>query len=91
MPPAKLDALFRELEQVQTESDESLQEKLGVDNKLITSSGEERRTLGLGLALVARIIRNMNGQLRLKSEEGKGSRFVLQMNFGFQMKRPLNI
>ncbi|KAL8654255.1 MAG: hypothetical protein Q9226_003505 [Calogaya cf. arnoldii] len=81
MPPTKLDALFRELEQVQTESDESLQEKLGSDNKTTTSSGEERRTLGLGLALVARIIRNMNGQLRLKSEEGKGSRFVLQMNF----------
>ncbi|KAI4263111.1 MAG: hypothetical protein L6R42_001734 [Xanthoria sp. 1 TBL-2021] len=81
MPPTKLDALFRELEQVQTESDESLQEKLGTDNKTITSSGEGKRTLGLGLALVARIIRNMNGQLRLKSEEGKGSRFVLQMNF----------
>ncbi|KAL8887567.1 MAG: hypothetical protein Q9215_004883 [Flavoplaca cf. flavocitrina] len=81
MPPAKLDALFRELEQVQTESDESLQEKLGDDNKIIMSSGEEQRSLGLGLALVARIIRNMNGQLRLKSEEGKGSRFVLQMNF----------
>lgn len=81
MPPTKLDALFRELEQVQTESDESLQEKLGTDNKTITSSGEGKRTLGLGLALVARIIRNMDGQLRLKSEEGKGSRFVLQMNF----------
>ncbi|KAL8849834.1 MAG: hypothetical protein Q9221_005172 [Calogaya cf. arnoldii] len=81
MPPTKLDALFRELEQVQTESDESLQEKLATDNKTITSPGEEQRTLGLGLALVARIIRNMNGQLRLKSEEGKGSRFVLQMNF----------
>ncbi|KAL8767085.1 MAG: hypothetical protein Q9209_006312 [Squamulea sp. 1 TL-2023] len=82
MPPVKLDALFRELEQVQTESDEGLQEKLGTDNKTITASGDEHRTLGLGLALVARIIRNMNGQLRLKSEEGKGSRFVLQMNFG---------
>ncbi|KAL8991687.1 MAG: hypothetical protein Q9169_007746 [Polycauliona sp. 2 TL-2023] len=81
MPPAKLDALFRELEQVQSESDESLQEKLGPDTKSITSPDEEKRTLGLGLALVARIIRNMNGQLRLKSEEGKGSRFVLQMNF----------
>ncbi|KAL8728083.1 MAG: hypothetical protein Q9166_005608 [cf. Caloplaca sp. 2 TL-2023] len=82
MSPSKLDALFRELEQVQTESDESLQEKLGPDNKSLTSSGAEQRTLGLGLALVARIIRNMNGQLRLKSEEGKGSRFVLQMSFG---------
>ena len=37
--------------------------------------------LGLGLAVVARIIRNMNGQMRLKSEIGKGSRFVLQFPF----------
>lgn len=81
MSSSKLDGLFRELEQVQTESDESLAEKLGPDNKAIASPGEERN-LGLGLALVARIIRNMNGQLRLKSEEGKGSKFVLQMNFG---------
>lgn len=82
MSASKLDALFRELEQVQSESDESLQEKLGVDNKTIAAPQEERRTLGLGLALVARIIRNMNGQLRLKSEEGKGSRVVMQMSFG---------
>ncbi|KAL8808569.1 MAG: hypothetical protein Q9223_007247 [Gallowayella weberi] len=82
MSPSKLDGLFRELEQVQTESDESLEEKLGPDNRAITSPEEQKRNLGLGLALVARIIRNMNGQLRLKSEEGKGSRFVLQMSFG---------
>jgi hypothetical protein len=37
--------------------------------------------LGLGLAMVARIVRNMDGQLRLKSEEGKGSRFVIQLPF----------
>ncbi|KAL8939491.1 MAG: hypothetical protein Q9211_002722 [Gyalolechia sp. 1 TL-2023] len=82
MSASKLDALFRELEQVQTETDESLQEKLGVGTNAIDASQEEQRTLGLGLAIVARIIRNMNGQLRLKSEEGKGSRFVMQMSFG---------
>ena len=80
MPSKKLDALFRELEQVQSESDEGLQEKLASDTKTI-ESGNEERTLGLGLALVARIVRNMNGQLRLKSEEGKGSRFVMQFSF----------
>jgi hypothetical protein len=42
-----------------------------------SGKSEEGRTLGLGLAVVSRILRNMNGQLRLKSEEGKGSRFVL--------------
>ena len=80
MSSTKLDALFRELEQVQSESDEGLQEKLAPGTKAI-ESGDEERTLGLGLALVARIVRNMNGQLRLKSEEGKGSRFVMQFSF----------
>ena len=80
MSPDKLDALFRELEQVQTESDEGLEEKLAPDP--LSLPGEQPpRTLGLGLALVARIVRNMNGQLRLKSEEGKGSRFVIQLGF----------
>lgn len=80
MSPEKLDALFRELEQVQSEGEEGLQEKLAPTTNRI-EDGEGRRTLGLGLALVARIIRNMNGQLRLKSEEGKGSRFVMQFSF----------
>lgn len=83
MPPEKLDALFRELEQVQTEDDEGLEEKLAGGGKALEGSESGKRTLGLGLALVARIVRNMNGQLRLKSEQGKGSRFVIQ--FGFDL------
>ena len=84
MSTAKLDALFNDLEQVQTESDDGLQEKLAPDAKTIDEGhgAEDPKTvLGLGLALVARIVRNMNGQLRLKSEEGKGSRFVIQFSF----------
>ena len=81
MSAEKLDALFNDLEQVQTESDEGLQEKLAGDTKAIEGRGDTKRILGLGLALVARIVRNMNGQLRLKSEEGKGSRFVIQLGF----------
>ena len=81
MSAEKLDALFNDLEQVQTESDEGLHEKLIGTNKAIEGKGNPKRTLGLGLALVARIVRNMNGQLRLKSEEGKGSRFVIQLGF----------
>lgn len=83
MSPEKLDSLFRDLEQVQTESDEGLQDKLASDSKVIEDKADSKRTLGLGLALVARIVRNMDGQLRLKSEEGKGSRFVIQ--FGFDL------
>ncbi|KAI0378999.1 hypothetical protein F5Y04DRAFT_138498 [Hypomontagnella monticulosa] len=70
----KLDNLFRDLEQVSVDADESM----SVDD--IEKPGKGR-TLGLGLAVVARIVRNMNGQLRLKSEEGKGSRFVIQLPF----------
>ncbi len=81
MNPEKLDALFRELEEVQTESDEGLQEKLAPDPVSTEGHVKHKRTLGLGLALVARIVRNMSGQLRLKSEEGKGSRFVIQLCF----------
>jgi len=81
MSAKKLDALFRELEQVQSESEELLHEKLAPDSKALNTGTPEKRTLGLGLAVVARIIRNMNGQLRLKSEEGKGSRFVMQLGF----------
>ena len=80
MSQQKIDALFRELEQVQTETDEDLQEKLAPQTKAIDAQNDSR-TLGLGLALVARIIRNMNGQLRLKSEEGKGSRIIIQLGF----------
>jgi light-regulated signal transduction histidine kinase (bacteriophytochrome) len=80
MDAKKLDALFRELEQVQTESEEdNTMESLTAPDSAVAQSGksEDGRTLGLGLAVVSRILRNMNGQLRLKSEHGKGSRFVL--------------
>ncbi|KAF3026485.1 hypothetical protein E8E14_013114 [Neopestalotiopsis sp. 37M] len=70
MNNAKLDALFQELEQVST--DDSLDD---VDPMA------SDRALGLGLAVVARIVRNMDGQLRLKSEEGVGTRFVIQLPF----------
>ncbi|KPM42852.1 hypothetical protein AK830_g3674 [Neonectria ditissima] len=72
MSNRQLDALFRDLEQVST------------DESPLPSSHEERRelrTLGLGLAVVARIVRNMDGQLRLKSELDQGSRFVVQLPF----------
>ncbi|KAG8532833.1 uncharacterized protein KY384_002711 [Bacidia gigantensis] len=81
MSTSRLDSLFRELEQVQTEDDEGLQEKLAPSTKTLENKEAPKRTLGLGLAVVARIVRNMNGQLRLKSEEGVGSRFTIQLGF----------
>lgn len=80
MSNEKLDALFRDLEQVTTDGDEFLDDSEEANRK-ITQGGKDNRTLGLGLAMVARTVRNMDGQLRLKSEEGKGSRFVIQLSF----------
>ncbi|KKY33576.1 putative hsp90-like protein [Diaporthe ampelina] len=74
MSDSQLDALFRELEQVSTE-DINLSEE---EQDTVKGKSE---TLGLGLAVVARIVRNMDGQLRLKSEAGKGSRFIIQLSF----------
>ncbi|KAK0103404.1 Light-sensor Protein kinase, variant 2 [Cadophora gregata] len=71
-----LDSLFRDLEQVSTEGEEDQP-----FNPESSTQGKETKTLGLGLAMVARTVRNMDGQLRLKSEEGKGSRFVMQLPF----------
>ena len=82
MSPKKLDELFMELEQVQGENAENLLEEATLsEGQTVARSKPENRTLGLGLAVVSRIIRNMNGQLRLKSEEGVGSRFVIQLGF----------
>jgi len=79
----KLDALFRDLEQVSTDGDgENVFEP--PTNPSHNTQGKGNRTLGLGLAVVARTVRNMDGQLRLKSEEGKGSRFVIQLRLSFQ-------
>ncbi|KAH9886577.1 hsp90-like protein [Xylariomycetidae sp. FL2044] len=76
MNEQKLDNLFQDLEQV---SSADIDEPKSIDEEV--STPHEHRTLGLGLAVVARIVRNMDGQLRLKSEEGKGSRFVIQLPF----------
>ncbi|PHH81711.1 hypothetical protein CDD82_109 [Ophiocordyceps australis] len=77
MSPKQLDALFRDLEQVSSE-----------DSERRLSSDRSSRTLGLGLAMVARIVRNMDGQLRLKSETGQGSRFVVQLPFNLPEESP---
>ncbi|KAL8393675.1 hypothetical protein RB595_003419 [Gaeumannomyces hyphopodioides] len=78
MGAAQLDALFRELEQVSIDADHP---GLSPSGEASGSGMKPPRTLGLGLAVVARIVRNMDGQLRLKSDPGKGSRFVIQLPF----------
>jgi light-regulated signal transduction histidine kinase (bacteriophytochrome) len=75
----RLDQLFYDLEQVHSEPTIMLDDSMVPEPK---STGEDdKAALGLGLAMVARIIKNMNGQLRIRSEEGKGTRFVVQFPF----------
>ncbi|OAK96784.1 hypothetical protein IQ06DRAFT_47100 [Phaeosphaeriaceae sp. SRC1lsM3a] len=80
MNSKKLDQLFYDLEQVQSEPATMLEDALVPDPKQVTEK-EEKTALGLGLAIVARIIKNMDGQLRIRSEEGKGTRFIAQFPF----------
>jgi light-regulated signal transduction histidine kinase (bacteriophytochrome) len=89
MSNQKLDALFRDLEQVSTADGDGL--FLNQDGNRQITGGKDSRTLGLGLAIVARIVRNMDGQLRLKSEEGKGSRFVIQLPFDVSGDSPREV
>lgn len=91
MSDEKLDSLFRELEQVQSEVTDLLDQPTQSADKLIAEDPNKsgnKRALGLGLAVVARIVRNMNGQLRLKSEENKGSRFIIQLPFDLPKSEP---
>ncbi|KAK5661927.1 hypothetical protein OQA88_10037 [Cercophora sp. LCS_1] len=83
MSETKLDNLFRDLEQVTDVDDDMFDMKESPEPK-----PKDERTLGLGLAVVARILRNMDGQLRLKSELGKGSRFVVQLPFDLPEEKP---
>ena len=81
MSQAKVDALFRELEEVSTEPDVLDTKLLDSDPFVARADSGDAATLGLGLAVVARTIRHLNGQLRLKTEEGTGSRFTIQLTF----------
>ncbi|KAJ5152608.1 uncharacterized protein N7482_009086 [Penicillium canariense] len=76
MSKAKLEAIFHELEQVSTDEHYYPEEGQELEEK-----PARKRALGLGLALVARIVHNMQGQLGVKSEEGKGSRLKILLHF----------
>ncbi|KAJ6095912.1 Sensor histidine kinase/response regulator [Penicillium sp. IBT 16267x] len=79
MSQEAVETLFCELEQVSNK--EYTQSPKAYARDLNMSTSETESVLGLGLALVARIVRNMNGQLSLKSEEGKGSCFKIRLKF----------
>jgi len=80
MSSSKVDALFRELEEVTYEEDLPGQSQLTRRDPFAEVAGLEQN-LGLGLAIVARTVRHMNGQLRVRTEEGKGSCFTVVLSF----------
>ncbi|KAJ5618805.1 CheY-like superfamily [Penicillium lagena] len=80
MSKETLETLFQELEQVSSD-DSEFAENENEDEQSAAEKPRPKRVLGLGLALVARIAHSMHGQLGVKSEEGKGSRFKLLLHF----------
>lgn len=88
MSPETVETLFCELEEV---SNSGYLRNPHYGKKSEDSTTETGSVLGLGLALVARIVRNMNGQLSLKSEEGKGSCFKIRLNFPLSEKEKPDI
>jgi CheY-like chemotaxis protein len=82
---SKMDTLFREFEQIRAEEEletGNLEGAQGENASFNTLRKIPSQTvLGLGLAIVAHSIQNMNGQLRLKSDEGKGTRFTICIPF----------
>ncbi|OCK77846.1 hypothetical protein K432DRAFT_445052 [Lepidopterella palustris CBS 459.81] len=80
MSESDLDDLFQEFEQVPGEEVQSHQTPMAAEN---ANPGQEERhgRLGLGLALVARFIKNCNGQIRVTSKEGQGTTFTLDVPY----------
>ncbi|GAA5912180.1 uncharacterized protein JCM6883_000588 [Sporobolomyces salmoneus] len=68
IPERKLEAIFRQFEQVSTVGDQERE-------------NESQTSVGLGLAVVARIVRNLEGQLQVESKVGEGSKFTFVLPF----------
>jgi CheY-like chemotaxis protein len=69
IPEDQLEEMFRTFEQVETDDGDSQQLKSPAGN------------LGLGLAVVARIVSQLGGQLRVESKVGHGSKFTFVLHF----------
>ncbi|RDW88143.1 hypothetical protein BP6252_00175 [Coleophoma cylindrospora] len=78
MSETQLDDLFQSFEQVLDEDSEP--NIRGQESPTPEKNGSVS-SLGLGLAVVARYVRNMNGQIRVMSELGKGTIFAIEIPF----------
>ncbi|KAJ5918372.1 CheY-like superfamily [Penicillium verhagenii] len=75
MSKQTLECLFQELEEVYADKHWAGEEDAN------NFHGQKQRVLGTGLALTARIVHTMQGQLIVKSKEGQGSRFKVLLQF----------
>jgi len=74
MSENQLDDLFLEFEQI-------LDEEPAPSRSGTPVTDESSQSLGIGLAVVARYVRNMKGQIRVRSELGKGTIFGIELPF----------
>ncbi|POS86737.1 hypothetical protein EPUL_001736 [Erysiphe pulchra] len=80
MSNQEIEEMFRDFEDVTIDSNLADENREFFGN-FHPSSRSENQKLGLGLATVLRIVRIMDGKLRIKSEKGKGARFIVELNF----------
>ncbi|KAK3332734.1 phytochrome-like protein [Cercophora scortea] len=76
-----LDDMFQEFEQV---PDEDFDE----DSRPIVTRRDDVLRVGVGLAFVARYVKQRNGQLRVTSTKGKGSTFAIEIPFVIASRAP---
>jgi light-regulated signal transduction histidine kinase (bacteriophytochrome) len=86
MAEATLDDLFQEFEQIFDD-----EEKESTSPTPSLTVGANRPLVGLGLALVARYVKNMGGQIRVRSELGKGTIFGIELPFEHAPSTPAQL
>jgi light-regulated signal transduction histidine kinase (bacteriophytochrome) len=80
MSSKTLDQLFHDLEQRQLDLSAKVEDALIREPEQVSGLGFQE-VIDVDLAVAAGVIRSMNGQLRLRSEEGKGSQFIMLFPF----------
>lgn len=87
MSEEELDKLFQDFEQVLDED----KNEIDRSEPRITPSISDPKSIGLGLAIVARFVRLNHGQIRISSEKGIGMRVSLRVPFREVLQGSLEI
>lgn len=85
IPQEKLEVIFREFEQVESviaqPGQKEVVEPEGSESSSLLRADQSDSGLGLGLAIVARVVKNLGGQLRVDSLVGEGTTFTYYIPF----------